>query len=174
MDGLLEEKLQLSPLTFTPSQESDSHEKLKKQIEGWLKDEEISFEERSTPSHVSYFQLKASVQDFPIYVQELNQKRGCLMVHSSLSLGPHQLSAVLTKTPEEKAVLRGLIFSFLNTREFSFRIDENPEDKRWIMIQRILYVENLTREKLMGEIKDLRIRFRIAQEILDESLRSSG
>jgi len=167
---MLSENQPITALEVSPNLESDKHDQLRKQIVGWFKDEDISYEERSTPSQVSYFQLKANVQDLPIYVQELNQKRGCLLVHSFLILDGDKLSAMIIKTPEERKALHDSIFSFLNAREFSYLISKNYEEKRWIMIQRILYVDNLTREKLLDEIKDLRLRFRVIEEIIDQSL----
>jgi hypothetical protein len=149
------------------------HEHLREKIEGWLKDEGISFENRAIPSQVSYFQIKANIQDFPIYVQELNQKRDCVLVHSFLMLNGAQISGIAPRTPDEKKSLRNSIFSFLKVREFSFRVNENYEDKRWIMIQRILYVEGLTRKELMNEIKDLRLRFRMVEDLIDNSLHIS-
>jgi hypothetical protein len=167
---MLSENQSTSTTEISPNLESDKHDQLRNQIVGWFKDEEISYEERSTRSQISYFQLKANVQDFPIYVQELNQKRGCILVHSFLTLDHDKHSTLIIRTPEERKALHDSIFSLLNAAEFSYLLSQNYEDKRWITIQRILYVDNLTREKLLGEVKDLRLRFRNIVGIIDQFL----
>jgi hypothetical protein len=138
-------------------EEEDRQRLLKQRIEGWLDDEGISFE--STPDFNSHFHVKANLKNVEVHLTEPKVRRGVLSVQAVVSLDEGQLAHVQNLKPEEKRSVFLSLFSKLDTSEYLFMLQEDFTSKSWMRIQRILYLEDLTRTKLLTEMKELNTKF---------------
>jgi hypothetical protein len=137
--------------------EEDHHSLLRKRIEGWLDDEGISFE--SAPDFNSHFQLKANLKNVEVHLSEPKVRKGVLAIQAVVSPDETQLARIQNLKPENKRTIFLSLFSKLDRSEYLFMLQEDFTSKNWMRIQRILYIEDLTRTKLFGEMKGLNTKF---------------
>ena len=89
-----------------------------------------------------------------------------------LSLTADQLEVITKMTDEDRKTLFLSLFSILDRSEYLFMIQEDISSKNWLRIQRTLYVEDLNRTRLLGEMKDLNTKFVNMNYALNQSLGS--
>jgi hypothetical protein len=137
--------------------EEDLHGVLKQRIEGWLDDEGISFE--SIPDFNAHFHVKANLKNVEVHLSEPKVRRGIVAVQAVVSLEETQLARVQNLKPEEKRSVFLSLFSELDMSEYHFMLQEDFTSKSWMRIQRTLYIEDLTRTRLLNEMKELNTKF---------------
>jgi hypothetical protein len=146
----------------------EEHLALKAKIEEWLEAEGISF--KHVPDLNSYFHLETNLKNAPIHLHESKVRRGVLVVQGVLSLTDSQLEIVVKMTEEDKKTLFLSLFAILDKSEYLFMIQQDFSSESWVRIQRTLYVEDLTRTRLLGEMKDLNTKFVNMNYALNEAL----
>jgi hypothetical protein len=144
------------------------HLELRAKIEEWLEAEGIAF--KGIPDLNSYFHLETNLKNAPIHLHESKVRRGVLVVQGVLSLTDSQLEIVLKMTDEDRKTLFLSIFAILDKSEYLFMIQEDFSSTSWLRIQRTLYVEDLTRTRLLNEMKDLNTKFVNMNYELNEAL----
>jgi len=138
-------------------EEDDLHGTLKQRIESWLDDEGISFE--STPDFNSNFHIKANLKNVEVHISESKVRKGIVAVQAVVFLDESQLARVQNLKLEEKRSVFLSLFSKLDRSEYLFMLQEDFTSKSWMRIQRTLYIEDLTRTKLLNEMKELNTKF---------------
>lgn len=146
----------------------DDHSLLKTRIEEWLEDEGISFSD--VPDMNSYFHVRANLKNVPIDISESKVRKGVLAVQGALDLSADQLDKYQLASKEDKKSLFRALFEMLDRSEYLFLLQEDFEVQSWLKIQRAAYIEDLNRTKLLGEMKDLNMRFVNVNYIVNESL----
>jgi hypothetical protein len=144
------------------------HLELKARIEDWLESEGIAF--KDVPDLNSYFHIETNLKNAPIHLHESKVRRGVLVVQGVLSLTDSQLETVLKMTDEDRKTLFLSLFAILDKSEYLFMIQEDFASKSWLRIQRTLYIEDLTRTRLLEEMKDLNTKFVNMNYDLNEAL----
>ncbi len=154
-------------MTVSADQE---HFTLKAKIENWLEAEGISFAD--VPDLNSHFHVQTNLKNVPIHLHESKVRQGVLVVQGVLSLTNDQLSIIAEMKQEDRRSLFLSLFSILDRSEYLFMVQEDFSSKSWLRIQRTLYVEDLTRTRLLGEMKDLNTKFVNMNYALNQSLGS--
>jgi len=148
--------------------ESDDHSALKARIEGWLEAEGISFEEGQDLN--SFFKIQANLKNVRIHISESKVRRGVLAVQGVLELSEDQLYKIGRISPEDSASLFQSLFSVLDKNEYIFLLQKDFRVENWLKIQRILYIEDLTRTDLFREMKELNMKFVNINYMVNEAL----
>ncbi len=146
----------------------DTHGKLRTKIEKWLEAEGIRFEPVKDLN--SFFHIRADLKNTQIHVHESKVRRGCLVVQGTLALDPDQLARIEKVKSEDKKSLFLSLFSLLDKSEYLFLIQEDFTSKSWLRIQRTLYIDDLTRTRLLNEMKDLNTKFVNINYAVNEAL----
>jgi hypothetical protein len=146
----------------------DSPKELVGRIKEWFDDEGIPFD--STPDINSRFHLKAHMKNLQVHVRESNVRVGCLVVEGIMALDEGQVALVNKVKDEEQHALFLKIFRELDRSEYLFQLSKDFEETNWLRIQRILYLEDLTRSALLNAMKDLNTRFVDINYELNEAL----
>ncbi len=141
---------------------------LKERIEHWLNDEGIPFEPVRDIN--SYFHLKAQLKNIAIHVHSSKIRIGCVIVQGMMALDPDQVSLIRKIGGDDQKSLFLTFFSKLDMEEYLFQLNEDFADPNWLRIQRTLYAEDLTRTKLLTEMKDLNTKFVDLNYELNEAL----
>ena len=81
-----------------------------------------------------------------------------------------QLYKIAKITPEDGELLIGSLFSLLDKSEYLFLLQKEFKAQNWLKIQRVLYIEELTRTNLLREMKDLNMKFVNINYVVNESL----
>lgn len=148
--------------------EQNEHTLLKEKIEGWLEAEGIAFQEASDLN--SFFRVQVSLKNVPIHVHESRVRRGVLVVQGVLELSDGQLLMIEKINHDEKKSLFLSLFALLDKSEYLFMLQEDFTSENWLRIQRTLYIEDLTRTRLLTEMKDLNTKFVNINYYVNESL----
>ncbi|SRR5579863_8394124 len=126
-------------------------------IESWLDDEGISFDK--IPDINAKFHLKAHMKNLVVHLRESKVRLGCLVVEGIMALEEDQVALMRKIKNEDQHSLFVKFFRELDRSEYLFQLSKDFANPLWLKIQRILYVENLTRSALLNEMKDLNTRF---------------
>lgn len=148
--------------------EGDSPKELVRRIGEWFNDEGIPFD--STPDINSRFHLKVHMKNLQVHVRESNVRVGCLVVEGIMALDEDQVALVSKVKDDEQHALFLKLFRELDRSEYLFQLSKNFEERNWLRIQRILYLEDLTRSALLNTMKDLNTRFVDINYELNEAL----
>jgi hypothetical protein len=148
--------------------ESNDHVSIKEEIEQWLEAEGISFDQVKDLN--SFFHIKANLKNVAIHINESKVRRGVLAVQGILDLGEDQLSKIEKLNPEDNEFIFRSLFASLDRSEYLFLLQKDFKAQNWLKIQRTLYVEDLTRTSLFGEMKDLNMKFVNINYTLNEFL----
>ena len=147
---------------------SNNHLSVKAKIEGWLDAEGISFEQVKDLN--SFFHIQANLKNVRIHISESRVRIGVLAVQGILDLSEDQLYKIGRITPEDSELLFGSLFSSLDKSEYLFLLQKDFRAQNWLKIERVLYIEELTRTNLLREMKDLNVKFVNINYMVNESL----
>ncbi len=147
---------------------SNNHLSVKAKIEGWLDAEGISFEQVKDLN--SFFHIQANLKNVRIHISESRVRIGVLAVQGILDLNEDQLYKIGRITPEDSELLFGSLFSSLDKSEYLFLLQKDFRAQNWLKIERVLYIEELTRTNLLREMKDLNVKFVNINYMVNESL----
>ncbi len=146
----------------------EDHAAIRTTIENWLDAEGITF--KNVPDLNSHFHILAGLKNISIHIHESKVRRGCLIVQGVWALGPDQLERVEKIKDEDKRSLFLSLFAILDKSEYHFMLQEDFNSQSWLKIQRTLYIEDITRTRLLEEMKDLNSRFVNMNYTLNEAL----
>ncbi len=147
---------------------SNNHLSVKAKIEGWLDAEGISFEQVKDLN--SFFHIQANLKNVRIHISESRVRIGVLAVQGILDLSEDRLYKIGRITPEDSELLFGSLFSSLDKSEYLFLLQKDFRAQNWLKIERVLYIEELTRTNLLREMKDLNVKFVNINYMVNESL----
>ncbi len=137
-------------------------------IEGWLDDEGIQFDR--VPDINSKFHIKAQMKNLAIHLRESNVRVGCIVVEGIMALEQDQVELMKKVKGEDRHSLFLKFFRELDRSEYLFQLSRDFSDPIWLKIQRILYVDDITRSDLLNQMKDLNTKFVSINYEIDEAL----
>ena len=137
-------------------------------IELWLEAEGISFEPVSDFN--AFYHVVASMKNVQVHLSESKVRRGVLAVQAVVALDEQQLWKAQKIGKEDLHQIFAVLFEELDRTEYHFMLQEDFLSKSWLRIQRTLYLEELTRTKLLAEMKELDLKFVSVNYDLNEAL----
>jgi hypothetical protein len=137
-------------------------------IESWLESEGISFETISDFN--SNFHIAANMKNVQVHVSEPKVRRGVLAVQAVVSLDDQQVWKAEKISKVDLHTIFISLFEKLDRTEYHFMMQEDFFSKSWLRIQRTLYIEDLTRTRLLSEMKNLNLKFVNVSYELNEAL----
>jgi hypothetical protein len=138
------------------------------EIESWIEAEGITFE--PVADFNSHCHIAANMKNVQVHLSESKVRRGVLAVQGVVALDDQQLwKAKRIKNEDLRAIFLSL-FEKLDRSEYHFMLQEDFSSKTWLRIQRTLYIEELTRTRLLDEMKELNLKFVNVSYDLNEAL----
>ena len=125
---------------------SDTQTELRDRLKGWMEAEDIPVEETSVET--CYFRLIAT-KGRNLRVDELKAKPGIIYMTASTRLADSQIKKYESFTDEEKQTFMWAVRLTLIDKSNLIRIKDKITDPTWLMIQKVMYKEDLTREHFM-------------------------
>jgi len=137
--------------------EKESRISTRQKIEGWLEAEGITFEPVSDFN--AHFHLVANLKNVQVHLSEPKVRKGVLAVQTVVSLDDQQLWKANQISPEDKRSIFLSLHSKLDRSEYLFMLQDDFTSKSWLRIQRTLYIEDISRTRVLQEMKELNTKF---------------
>lgn len=147
---------------------TNDHLNLRAKIERWLEEEGISF--NNVTDLNSFFHIQANLKNATIHVSESKVRFGVLAVQGALELSADQLQKYQIANLDDRKLLFRTLFVMLDKSEYHFLLQEDFTTQNWLRIERALYIEDLTRSRLLDGMKDLNVRLVNINYLLNDSL----
>ena len=131
---------------------SDNHTELRDRLKGWMEAEKIPVEELSVED--CYFRLIAT-KGKNLRVNEFKARPGIVYLTAVMGLSKIQLQRYESLSDEDKQKFLWAIRFTLIAKNFIIQIKDKITDPTWLIIQKVMYKEDLTRAHFMEAGREL-------------------
>ena len=105
-----------------------------------------------------------------IHIHASKIRLGCIIIQGALAIDQEQLDYIEKISEQDKRSLFLTFFAKLDREEYLFQLNQDFSDPMWLRIQETLYVDDLTRSDLIGQMKRLNTKFVKLSYELNEAL----